>query len=728
MFCPDCRSLLTPRGRGKSQVRYCKACGYSTGGAGTAVKTPPPTIRHADFQLFPYDRIRDGQREFMEDMRAGARAGKVMVAQAPTGIGKTVATLSVLLEEAMAQKKKLLFLTSKQSQHRMVVDTLREIEAASGKKIRGVDIIAKQALCPESESSLPGFAFMAFCLMRAKSKSCPYHEADGEEAGQLILNRIMHVGEMKRACVRLGVCPYKAALDAIPGVDVVVCDYNYVFDVMWDKMDERLENGLKDLIIVIDEAHNLPDRIRSNLSRELTAYGMDEAAREVGSGIQRGQRYTGYLKRALGKWTDSLRDGSEVYVPKERLTATLDGALAETLGDRDTADDYIGWLEAIGTKAMMSGEEHSHALELSEFLRGWLASDERSARIFQRAEGESWRLKLYHMDPSTMAGPIFGEVHAAVLMSGTLVPTEMYADVLGIPAERRMLRVYPSPFPPENRRVLALRGLSSEYTRRGEEMYTKYARTLAEIARATPGNVAAFFPSYKYVEEVASRVQGQIDASGGEGPGGGFGSESGGGAWGGKAPTAGSAGATGGARGGMRGSEGTWGGIAATGPRAASVPMRQILAETKGMSKGDREDILERLKSPGGRALLMAVQGGSLGEGIDYAENVLSVLVVAGLPLAPPNKEVLALRAHYVKGFGSQKGETYGYLGPAFNKVVQSAGRLIRSETDRGVVVLLDERFAKPRYAQFLPPELAPKVHDDALEMVEEVREFFARR
>jgi DNA excision repair protein ERCC-2 len=666
MFCPECKSLLTPRGRGSAQTKFCKSCGYSSGGAFKIAVPRTSAPRHGDFPLFPYEKIRDSQREFMEDMRAGVAAGKVMVVQAPTGIGKTVATLSVLLEESMAHKKKLIFLTSKQSQHRMVVDTLREISTTSGKKFRAVDIIAKQAMCPEGEASLPPYAFQAFCFMRVKTKSCPLHEADGEAINREILNRIMHVGEMRRACERHGVCPYKAALDAIEGVDVVVCDYNYVFDVMWDKLDERLENGLNDLIIVVDEAHNLPDRIRSNLSKELTAYGMDEAAREVGSGIQRGQRYTGHLKRTLAKWTDALREEDEIYVPKERLASAVEAALAESLGDRDTADDYIAWLEEVGQKAMQAGAEYSHALELSEFLRGWMASGEGCARIYQRADGGSWRLKLYHMDPATMGGPIFSEIHAAVLMSGTLVPTEMYADVLGVPKERRMLRVYPSPFPPENRKVLALKGVSSEYTRRGEEMFTNYARTIAEIARATPGNVAAFFPSYKYLEEVSERL----------------------------------------------------------GKRTDGI---NVLVEGKGMSKGDREDILRSLTGSRCRSLLMAVQGGSLGEGIDYAENLLSTLVVAGLPLAPPNKEVLALRSHYVRRFGREKGETYGYFGPAFNKVVQSAGRLIRSETDRGVVVLLDERFMQPKYAQFLPPELAPEVCEMPAELVGELDSFFSR-
>jgi DNA excision repair protein ERCC-2 len=349
-----------------------------------------------------------------------------------------------------------------------------------------------------------------------------------------------------------------------------------------------------------------------------------------------------------------------------RLTGALDSALSETIGEKDAPEDYLKWLEDAGLKVMLNGAGYSHALELAEFLRSWMASGETSARILTRGDGDDWKLKLYHMDPATMGGPVFSEVHAAILMSGTLCPPEMYADVLGVPQERRMLRIYGSPFPPENRMVLALKGVSSEWTQRGEAMYARYAQALAELVRVTPGNVAAFFPSYKYVEEVSGRLAGKVQA-------------------------------------------------------------RNLIVESRGMTKGDREAMLDRLRARKEPILLMAVQGGSLGEGIDYERNLLSALVVAGVPLAPPNKEVLALRNHCIKRFGREKGEIYGYYGPAFNKVVQSAGRLIRSEKDRGVVVLMDERFAHRRYAAFLPPEMMPKVLEGPGEFDAGVRLFFKK-
>jgi len=124
---------------------------------------------------------------------------------------------------------------------------------------------------------------------------------------------------------------------------------------------------------------------------------------------------------------------------------------------------------------------------------------------------------------------------------------------------------------------------------------------------------------------------------------------------------------------------------------------------------------------------MLAVQGGGLSEGTDYEWNILSAIAVVGLPLAPPNLEVKALVGHFVSKFGDERGNLYGYTAPALNKVVQSAGRLIRSERDRGVVVLMDERFAQARYKSFLPPEMQPEIIGSQEDLVAEIGHFFKK-
>ena len=273
-------------------------------------------------------------------------------------------------------------------------------------------------------------------------------------------------------------------------------------------------------------------------------------------------------------------------------------------------------------------------------------------------------MRLAFLEAETAAGPVFSKAGAAVLMSGTLCPPGMYADILGIPEERRMERIYESPFPKENRKILGLRGITTQYTRRDDAMYEDYAERLAALAGAVAGNVAAFFPSYKYMDDVAAKLDGKLSG-------------------------------------------------------------KDLIVESRSMSKRDRENVVRRLRDGKPSCLMLAVQGGGLSEGIDYEGNILSAIAVIGLPLAPPNLEVRALVGHFVSKFGEDRGNLYGYTAPAINKVVQSAGRLIRSEKDRGVIVLMDERFAQARYAKLLPPEMQPKMLGSREELIAELCLFF---
>jgi len=662
-FCPSCGSLLKRTSRGGEKLLRCRKCGYETRASVRSASKPSRITKHPDFPFFPYDHIRGGQREFMQDIRTAVADRKVLLAQAPTGIGKTVATLSVMLEDALAGEKVIFFVTSKQSQHTIVIDTLRTIEQDSGRRIKAVDIISRQSMCPDADRSQPAYAFREMCKARTKSRSCPYEQLPAGEAMGMIFRKIMHVHELQRACVRAGFCPHKAAQEAMAGANVVICDYNYIFDGIAEPILAEAGKGLSDVLLVVDESHNLPDRIRSNLSLKKTSYELEQAMLEIGGKSARGVRYTKALRRWLDERASKLLAGGEEYVEKTALTDVLDRTFSEVLGQKDDLDQYISWLREIGEGILKSGAERSFSLELGDFLETW-SSSAGVARIFSKNEDDSWALRIAYLEAETAAGPVFANVGSAVLMSGTLCPPGMYADILGVPPERRLERIYESPFPKENRLVLGLRGLTTQYTRRDGAMYGRYAAAIMGLSQAVNGNVAAFFTSYKFLEDVASRME-------------------------------------------------------------AGIRGKDIVVESRSMGKRDRAEIVDGLHERGRGQLLLAVQGGGLSEGIDYEGNILSVIAVAGMPLAPPNLEVKALMGHFVSRFGEGSGNLYGYVAPAMNKVVQSAGRLIRSEKDRGVIVLLDERFSEARYNSFLPPEMRPEMVGDVERLVGKVREFF---
>jgi Rad3-related DNA helicase len=204
----------------------------------------------------------------------------------------------------------------------------------------------------------------------------------------------------------------------------------------------------------------------------------------------------------------------------------------------------------------------------------------------------------------------------------------------------------PSPFKDENRLILIIPKTTTKYTGRSAQMYADIARYVSDIAEAVPGNTIAFFPSYDILAAVKNSL--------------------------------------------------------------LPLVTRPVLEETPGLSKENREALLTAFKGHAVTgSLLLAVTAGSFSEGVDLPGDLLKAVIIVGIPLAKPTKEIEALIAYYDRKYG--RGWDYGYTFPAFNKVLQSAGRPIRTMTDRGLIVFLDERFATPQYARLLPPEWKPK-------------------
>jgi DNA excision repair protein ERCC-2 len=241
-------------------------------------------------------------------------------------------------------------------------------------------------------------------------------------------------------------------------------------------------------------------------------------------------------------------------------------------------------------------------------------------------------------------------------MSGTLCPTEMYAEVLGaapdkIKRREIILREYSSPFPKENRLIVVTKGLTTKYTERGEEMYTKVASKIGEVAKYVRGGMAVFFPSYALLKSISSYLPDEVK--------------------------------------------------------------RRAIVERREMKKEEKNRLYESLRDDY-EGILLAVQGGSFSEGMDYESNTLKAIIVVGLPLSPPTLEVKTIEGYYVGKYGQEKGRLYGYLYPAITKVLQAAGRGIRSEHDRCIIVLMDYRFTQYPYKNCLPPDFGTILTDRA--------------
>src|SRR5213083_1028439 len=609
------------------------------------VLVAPVPVRPTAVRIrWPFDRVREGQADFLTDARKAIEEGRHLLAHAPTGIGKTAVALVASLEFAVRANKLVLFLTSRQSQHRIAIETVRRIEAR-GPRIATVDLIARQSMCLQESAPAYGRAFHEFCDLKVKSRTCAFFTRDNSAVVAAVLQRTLHVQELVRASGACGVCPHKVAMDAAARANLVVCDYNYLFSEILERFLPRLGRSLDDLVLIVDEAHNLPERIRAHLGGDLSVQDLLKAAKEARSIDGEVSHQLAAVAKAMERYLLVLR--SERIARKEEFLDLVEDGLRKGRGGSLGYTDFVEMVAFAAEDAVRRGVPSTLPVVV-EFLTRWRDQDIGILRLV--VPGTEGKFAFRLMDPSVLSKRVFDRVHASVLMSGTLYPAEMYADLLGIDRSRREIRTYGSPFPKTNRLLLVHPELTTLYAKRSAQMHDRMAHQIAAIAAAVPGNVALFFPSYELLEEAHSRF-------------------------------------------------------------LALRVGKRILVERPEWTKAQRDGSIEALRVARreGGAVLFAVQGGSLSEGIDYEGNVLAAVVVVGLPLSPPNVEVEALKDYYCRKFGFEKGYDYAYVFPAVNKVLQAAGRPIRSERDRAAIILLEGRLLEPRYARCLPPDFDPR-------------------
>jgi DNA excision repair protein ERCC-2 len=426
-------------------------------------------------------------------------------------------------------------------------------------------------------------------------------------------------------------------MEAAREASVIIGDYNHMF-TRGPNLLQRLGRREGEAILIVDEGHNLPRRIMEEGSGRTTAASLRHA------------RSSPEL-RHFAEDMDIIISSFErlAHRPPERILGEhLDGPLERACGV--DAGRLAEELEA----ATQGGREYRG---LIEFLRAWSAPDEATVRYL---EGDPSRLVVGLIDPSLLASPVLSRVRCSLVMSGPLHPPEMFADVLGM--RGAVCRTYPSPFPEENRVVLAGGRISSRYRSRGTATYEMTAQEIAHCADSAPGNVAVFFPSYEFMGRVERLL-------------------------------------------------------------ASLVGDRKVLVERREHGKREREVVLGRLRE--GRNLLLGTIGGSYSEGIDFRDNVLSMVIVVGLPLSPPSREMEAMRELLEGRFGRRRAHLYTQLYPAVARVLQASGRAIRSKTDRAAIVLLDDRYTIPQVRAAFPRDFGLEVPGD---IVERARKFYSSR
>jgi DNA excision repair protein ERCC-2 len=616
---------------------------------------------------FPYETVRKGQDEFISKVYQTIQQEKNILVSAPTGLGKTVSALAPAIYQAKAREKTVIVLTSRQTQANQVIKTIIDISKASKQEISYVAFIGKRSMCIHEEKELyPAQDFNDFCKKVRETGKCGHyinaknseHEALKKEIIKTSVQAGMSVEGFIDLCKvnkpdrkefptasKCGFCPYELTGEKAYRADVVICDFNYVFQKgIRENFLGKLGRSIEDCIIVVDEAHNLPDRIRKSHSYTLNTQMVDLALQEIKDFAKSSKLDA--LFYVLNSTFDTLGKALEHQKVTEKIILKEDFL---TLITSQTKKDIEDWIEECKTIEMIVKEEKivSHVGRIGQFLEKWKTISSqgflRTGEKVIRGNKVLYQYKITCIDPSEFSSSLLNSSHSSILMSATLSPITMYQQILGI--ENATCLELDSPFSKQNQLTLVVDDVTSKYTQRTPEMFKKIAKHIKEIVRTVQDkNGIVFFPSYDFMEKILAHISiTQLD--------------------------------------------------------------RKILKEQKFMSKEEKEDIIREFKSHttfnNKSKLLFAITSGSFAEGVDLPKEMLELVIVVGLPLGVPDLYTKSVINHYDKKF--HKGQLYGYVYPAMSKIIQAAGRCIRTEEDRGVVVLMDNRFYFPLYAKAFP-------------------------
>jgi DNA excision repair protein ERCC-2 len=606
--------------------------------------------------VFPHRKPRPIQEELMEAISTSIDSDGHLLAQAPTGSGKTAAALFAGLRGALQRGKRLLFLTPKNLQQELVVRTLAAINDGS---FRALHMRSKEGMCANDRI----LCHEDHCRF---AKDYPLKMERSGLLPRLIESPMLLPERVFAEARDLAVCPFEVELELASRADAFVGDYNYVFEPV-TALSAFAPEFLGEAILIVDEAHNLPDRARKIHSPELAESQLRQV--ENLASLSPGAVWTklagavARFREFVGRCGEAVPEGDE----------TEDAAAEVEISEEDFADCLAAWDPAIVSYFEWKRETgdvseddpvmtlHFSVVRFGRVLR-FAKSHDDFARVARRTSA-GLVVSLVCLDPARALSPIVNGAASTILLSATLEPFEALIRLTGLDPERTSAVRLPPPFPPENRRTLIVPTVRTTFAAR-ERNYGKIADLLSRLADAHTGNDLAIFPSFRFLDEVARRLP----------------------------------------------------------------PMRaRILRQKENLTDFEKRAILETLDAPPPDGLLfLAVSGGMYSEGLDYPGERLSGVFIVSPSLPQVSFERELLRRYFDEHDDS--GFEYAYVLPGMTRVVQAAGRLIRSETDRGVIVLLCRRFLERPYARYLPRDW---YGEEPAELVclnpeESVRDFFS--
>ncbi|MFT7685236.1 MAG: DNA excision repair protein ERCC-2 [Candidatus Azotimanducaceae bacterium] len=572
---------------------------------------------------FPYDTYRPGQREMAVSVYKNLKEESQLVLQAPTGIGKSIASIfpSIKALPELAYEK-IFFLSAKASGQLMAQNAIQELKE-SGLRFRDITITAKAKIC---------FTKGAACDAEQCEYARGYYDKlpilmDEVLASEESLTR----AEIEHLAKKHTVCPFELSLDLSLISDLVICDYNYIFDpVVYLK--RYFDNKKSKYALLMDESHNLVDRGRDMFSAEITKQDFLDLKSLVKSDLpllaKRLNKVNAEFLSLIKKENNLLEENAT------KLDSEPEGLLSALRKFVEIAED---WLQ-INESSYFHGDLLKVYFDTLRFLRTNEYVDVHYCYLLFAVKKEV-RLKIYCLNPAPKLAEGFDRVTSSICFSATMNPQSYFHTLMGVSKETDWYQIEP-PFPPENLGVYSSTYISTTYNTRTASIY-ELVDSLATILSAKKGNYIVYFPSYAYMSDVRDKF-------------------------------------------------------------IERHSKYETIAQSKGMSEEKRVEFLDAFVPREDTLLGFAVMGGVFGEGINLVGERLIGAIIVGVGLPQLGLERNLIR-DYFDEHDSRKGFEFAYQYPGINRVLQTAGRVIRSDTDKGIVCLFDLRFNERRYQELLP-------------------------
>ncbi|MCH5180496.1 MAG: ATP-dependent DNA helicase [Erysipelotrichales bacterium] len=568
---------------------------------------------------FPFQNYRLGQRELAKYTYSAFKKEEILFVEAPTGIGKTMSTLfpsvKIFAEETI---DKVFYLTAKNSGIISAFNASK-ILLNNGLKAKVIQITAKDKIC--------------LCPGRGcNPDECPYARGYYEKIRPALSDLLKNDIVFSKDCLldyanKYQLCPFEFQLDASLFSDIIICDFNYLFDPIV-YMRRYFDETTYRMVGLVDEAHNLVERGREMYSTSLSYSNFKRMKKNIKS-IEHKKLKTAVNK--IGKIFKEYDVTSEVgYNLRDDLDVKLISALSSF---QQQASDYMKKLPYDVEEEFK--EYYFDAIrfvKISEFFNG-------SFKFYIYKDNGDISVNIFNLNPAKLFEDSLSKLKGTVLFSGTLSPLDYYVKLLGGNDSSPVLRI-PSPFPRKNLKLMVAPNISTTYKNR-DKTYGDVASYIKTAVSQKIGNYFVFFPSYKYLNSVLEYFENEDFI---------------------------------------------------------------IHSQVQDMKEEEKTAFLDNFnENPTETHIGFAVLGGIFSEGIDLIGNRLIGAIIVGVGLPQISYERDLIRNYFDEN--EENGFDYAYVKPGMNRVMQAVGRVIRSENDKGIVLLIDERYMQRRYQDLFKAE-----------------------